>query len=246
MKDTITIDNLNSKLLFMQTKIDSLQNVSTMKQIEYELHEKANVITSVNEFYDSAWLKLIIVISLLGIIIPIIAQYFQQKNLKELTEFIRNQMNDNFVLKLDELKNFNKTEIEKTVLVLNSSFKNLEIKNKKLTSEIDANLFFLQGQYNYDKEKFVDCAKDYLRSAFFWSESDRKERMPITINNASIVIEKLSTEDELNKLDELIQTTLNMKLDEIIIYFEEHEFNHLYISELADIKNHVGKIKNVN
>jgi len=111
MNDSIQIKILNEKIQILQLKVDSLNNNAVLSKIQYELNDRQDIITQVNDFYDSAWLKLIIVISILGILVPIIAQYFQRKNLKDLTEFIRKQMNDSFDSKIDELKNFNEREM---------------------------------------------------------------------------------------------------------------------------------------
>ena len=145
MKDSLQIENLRNKIVILEHNFDSIKRATSLQQIQYELHQKQDVISQINEFYDSAWLKLIIVITILGILIPIIAQYFQQKNLKELTEFIRNQMNDGLELKINELKNYNQTEIDKTTLELNNNFKKLELKNQMLASEIDASGFSLNN-----------------------------------------------------------------------------------------------------
>lgn len=246
MKDTIQIETLRNKILILEHNFDSIKKASSLQQIQYELHQKQDVISQINDFYDSAWLKLIIVITILGILIPIIAQYFQQKNLKELTEFIRNQMNDGLDIKISELKNYNKTEIDKTILELNTSFKKLEHNNEMLTSEIDASLFFLQGQNSFGKKEFVDSTKDFLKCTYYWLNTERIERIEVMIGNIIISLKRLKTKAEIEKVDKALSQSFKMSLDEILDYMKNHKYHVSYSSKFEDVIKEIERLKKSN
>ncbi len=45
MNDTIQLSRLNQKIDFLQSKIDSIGQNITLKQLQYELNDKQDVIT---------------------------------------------------------------------------------------------------------------------------------------------------------------------------------------------------------
>jgi len=66
----------------IQKIVDSIDVKYKLELINHKIDNNLNIINSVNGFYDSAWNKLIFVIGVLGILLPIVIQYFQNKNLK--------------------------------------------------------------------------------------------------------------------------------------------------------------------
>lgn len=54
MKDTLQLENLKQKVILLQSSLDSLKHSGSLRQIEYELHDKQNIISQVNDFYDTA------------------------------------------------------------------------------------------------------------------------------------------------------------------------------------------------
>ncbi|MCX6171958.1 MAG: hypothetical protein NT048_03860 [Flavobacterium sp.] len=242
MKDTLNLENLKHKLTILQSSVDSLKHSNSLKQIEYELHDKQNIISQVNDFYDSAWLKLVIVISILGILIPIIAQYFQRKNLQSLTEFIRNQMNDTIEFKIEELKNYNQLEIEKTIIDLKENLKVLEQKNNNITSKIEATLFFLQGQSSFKDKKYVDCCRNFIKSTYHWLDTDRLDRFPIMFNNIRVVLKQFKSKKDLETLEEFLNVSLSMSLGQTIEYFKNHNYYETYQTELSKVMKEIERI----
>ena len=90
MTDSTRIYELEERIFHLNYKVDSISNFADLKVIEYKISEHQNVLSEVNQFYDSAWLKLIVVISVLGIVLPILVQILQGRNLKNLTKLIQN------------------------------------------------------------------------------------------------------------------------------------------------------------
>ena len=99
-------DTVSSKAELLE-KIDSLSIQYQIDKIKFQIETQNSIVNEVNSFYDSAWLKLLFVITILGIILPIIIQYFQRKNYKELAINLKNS----FENKLDSFKENNELKI---------------------------------------------------------------------------------------------------------------------------------------
>jgi hypothetical protein len=244
MNDSIQINMLKQKINLLEIKVDSLNQNSTLKQIQFELNEKQDIISQVNDFYDSAWLKLIIVISVLGIIVPIIVQYLQRKNLKDLTESIRKQMNDTFESKITELKNFNEREMQLITQEFKNNISSVEKQNENLLTELDASTFYLQGRASINSKNFPLATLSFLKSAHLWSQTKRPERVKVIfVNLASCLkqIKKKSYVDEINK--RLIISSLSMNFDDYIEYFDTNENLVLFKNELKAVKSEIKRIR---
>ena len=162
MKDTLQIKNLNEKIIILQTKIDSLVNSDKIHKLQFDINQKQNIISQVNDFYDSAWLKLLFGITILGILVPYIAQYFQNKNLKDLTNFIQKQLKESFDSKLDELKEFNKQEMNDQMKILNENINLTKLKNENLSTELEGAIYYLQGRGYIMNREYSLALKSFL------------------------------------------------------------------------------------
>ena len=245
MKDTLHTENLKNTVTLLQKSIDSLKQSNSLSQINYELHQKQDLINQINDFYDSAWLKLIIVISILGVVIPIIAQYFQRQNLKDLTEFIRKQMNDSFDLKISELEKFNKFEIDKTLVEFKEKFELIEKKNKALTAQIDYSLFFLQGLDSLNGSMYPDGVRDFSKCIYNLIETDIPERFEPAFANLEISLREISTKNDFDEVDYLMNLSLKMTLFEFIDYLKSHERYSTFEIYLERIIPEIERIKNI-
>ena len=188
---------------------------------------------------------MIIIISIFGILIPFIAQYFQRKNLRELTSFIQEQMNDNFEIKLRELKSFNKLEIEKTLFDFKESVNDLKQKNETLNSQIEGSLFFLQGQQTYKNKKYIEAVKDFIFAGYHWLNTDRTSRIELTFGNIVTILKQVKKADDLNTLNEQLIPAIKMNFYEFIDYCENHSYNNVIENHLKDINKEIERIKNV-
>lgn len=244
MNDSIQIKVLNEKIQILQLKVDSLNNNAVLNKIQYELNDRQDIITQVNDFYDSAWLKLIIVISVLGILVPIIAQYFQRKNLKDLTEFIRKQMNDSFDSKIDELKNFNEREMTLIASEFKDKISSVENQNKNLLNELDASTYYLQGRASVNSKNYYLAILSFLKSAYLWLQTERPERIKIMFVNLRLALKGLNEHKYYTYVDEqLKKSKFEMSIDEYIEYFKAHENLELYTEQLDKVEAEFNRLK---
>src|SRR3989338_5044387 len=122
IKDTFS--QLVNQNTCLQKTIDSLNIQHRLNELTIKLDTQNNIATEVNSFYDSAWTKLIIVISILGIILPVIIQFFQRKDLKELSKNLK----ENFDSKLIQLKENNELQINELIEKHEEKIGHLEVK----------------------------------------------------------------------------------------------------------------------
>lgn len=121
------------------------------------------ILEKVNSFYDSAWNKLIIyttiLIAIIGIILPLLVTWWQNRSLKIKEESIRKDFLNEFNKQINELKeNINKTTEEN----INKKFEDL---NKKLESKldcVDAGTFHIQGNNFLITKEFKEAIISYL------------------------------------------------------------------------------------
>lgn len=191
-----TLQYLTDKTFLLECKIDSLLEVEQIKELNFRLNEKADVITSVSAFYESAWLKLILVISILGIILPILIQFFQRQNLKEANKFLSKEINETFNKRIEQLETSNKTQIENLSAKVNEELKNLEKKNKQMENSVEASLFYLQGKQNTTRKMYDSALHDFVRSAKHWPKSDKPERIGILLVNINTCIKMIKRADD--------------------------------------------------
>jgi len=246
LNDSIQIENLRQKISLLQVKVDSLNQNATIKQIQFELGEKQDVINQINDFYDSAWLKLIIVISVLGVIVPIIAGYLQRKNLNDLTESIRKQMNDTFDSRIVELKEFN----EKEMKVITQEFKNniseIEKENKNLMTEIDASTFYLQGRAGVNSNNINLAIQSFFKAAHLWSKTKRPERVKVQFSNIQSCLKEINNKEFIEAMDKrLMKSSISMNLEEYLDYFDSNENIDLFIEELEAVKAQINRIEQI-
>ena len=203
LQNTILVKRINK----LEIVLDSLNQSTSLRELKYQIAEKQDVISQLNDFYNSAWLKLVIVITLLGILLPILVQYFQRKSLKDLTDFISKQMNDTFELKIQELKIFNKIEIEDSIKELKENLNKIEIENRNILVELDATTFYMQGRTSLEQKRFEMCIPDFLRSANLWLVSKRPRRSLVQFANILKALQQIDKKDSLLKIDNLLMKT---------------------------------------
>ncbi|HAM98484.1 MAG TPA: hypothetical protein DCQ26_07710 [Marinilabiliales bacterium] len=194
-----TIQFLNQKILLLESRLDSIQRMDNLRELNMKLNEQADIISNVGGFYESAWLKLIIVISILGIIIPILIQFFQRNTLKEVTSFLSTEIKETFDLRITELVNSNANQINELTDKVNSEMNLLKTSYECISNELEASLFYLQGKQSYSAKNYGSAMRDYAKSAEFWSKSTKKDRVGVIYSNIGLCAKGLKTKESFNK-----------------------------------------------
>ena len=243
MKDSIQTKLLNEKIIVLQTKVDSLINTDKLHKLQFDINQRQNIISQVNDFYDSAWLKLLFVITILGILVPLIAQYYQRKSLKDLTDFIQKQLKESFDTKLNELKDYNKQEMEDQMKIFKDNINLVTIKNKNLSTELEGAIYFLQGRSYIINKEYTLALRSFLIAAYYWLNTERSEKALIQFVNIKICLKNIKDKNVLEKMKFEISKIKVETFDEIIKYFRKHEKKEIYQDIFVEMEKEIERIK---
>lgn len=156
-------------------------------------------------------------------------------------------MNESFEMKIKELKQFNKNEIDKSINELKENLLKIENDNINLMIELDASTFYLQGRTNFDQQKYEVAICDFLKSAEFWLCSKRPDRCLVLFANVLRGFKQLNKKESLDRIDDLfLKSTNKITLDERIINFELRVNKELFIKEINLIKLEIKRLKNIS
>lgn len=214
--DRIT-DSIDQVGFSLSKTVDSLKIQHQIDKLISKIDSQNSIATEVNAFYDSAWLKLIIVITILGIVLPILIQYFQRNNYKELAENLKSSFDN----KLDILKEKNEMQINKIAEEYKHNLKLLESKTDMIVYELDSGLYYLQGRSLMLEKEYISAVYSYFKSIILLKKCNRIDRIIPSLNNLKLAFIKLKS-DDIETLDKTLERTfdnknLAMLLDEIDI-----------------------------
>jgi len=195
------------------------------------LNETLEILTKVNEFYDSAWSKLIFLLAgtftLLSIIIPFIIQHFQNKSLKASEKELEGIIN----LKIFEAKEEIKNEMEEK---LNSSLKLYEKKIESFKKGAKGHSLHLQANFQIEKKNYFQGLKDYARALECYIISNDKTNIKTSLLGISFCLDEISSEDL-----EALKRNYNIDILEELAKLESHEDFDFYIDLITEIKEKI-------
>lgn len=232
------IDSLKQENESILKTIDSLKIQHQIDKLTYKLDTQNTIASEVNLFYDSAWLKLLFVITILGIVVPLIVQYFQRKNFKELTIGLK----EKFDSKLENFKIENEEKINSVIKNHKKKIKKIDKKNKKALLELDGNTFYLQGRSLYNEKSYYSAIGNFLRSALALKKCGRTDRIEPNLRFALMTLKKLD-EDDFKKVNtEMLITSENKTFEECLSEIEnEINSDSVIISIINDIRKFIKK-----
>lgn len=192
------------------------------------------VLEKLDAFYTNAWEKLIIYntvfLALIGIIIPLIIQWWQTRNLKIREEVLKLELNDLFADKSKELE-------DKILGVIDEKFKTeiekIEKKVERIKSELRGTQFHLQANIlDSDKEKMVSL----VFAAEHYIDGEDFANLMTILSMLKESITKITKEDISNMLAE------KADLDALIKKLDEMENSGPFVRVVMEIKKLINKI----
>lgn len=221
--------------------IDSIDLKYKLDYINHKIDNNLNIINGVNDFYDSSWNKLIFIIGVLGILLPIVVQYFQNKNLKLILDEVTNKFDKSIV----ELKDENKNKLADEIKIFEEKFNLLEEKNtsneikiKWSTNLLQARAYLLNKQYHLALYGFLIALDTELNN-----RDKLKNNIKATLNSIFECLENV-TKTTFDKCLERLDENHQIRLDDILKNLENQEDFDLY-KELKDkIENQLNGINN--
>lgn len=175
------------------------------------------LLNQINDFYNSAWDKLILVgviaLTIVGIITPAIIQWYQKQTLKLNEEKLR----ENLRKEIEISKNQLKLEIEETVNhKLKKVNKKLTVKNKILYNNSEGGLSFLEGNNHLDGKYYFNAIISYSVSMNHYRKAENFLAIQRILSNFIECLSKIRKSDfiELKKnydtdIDDVLTKILN-------------------------------------
>jgi len=191
-------------------------------------NETINLIQQVNEFYDSAWNKLIltggIALSIIGVLVPIIIQWWQKKYLTLEKENIKNEIEK----KMDE----------KYIELINTKFSEMDELNNKNIFKLKGISFHLQGNSSLAENDLTGALDDYYYAADLYCKGEDHQNLITVLNNIIKIIEDVSKES----FEELIETR-EINLNEFFNNIKKIDNKNTIKPYIQDLKLGIKRLK---
>jgi hypothetical protein len=198
-----------------------------------------DVLSKVDAFYASAWDKLLVFTSILvatvGIIIPILFNWLQNRTLRIREETIKKDIENTLVNKFKELE---KTFKENNETTMNEKLEAIESKLIKKSNLLQGGIFILQGGRNFTDKLYKQALLDYCTSAnsyLFGDDLLTVQRINKTILN---ILNKISKSD-LNALQEE-----ENQPDQYIADLKGKNENGIFSDIIKELQRGIKKVQN--
>lgn len=197
--------------------------------------EAYELLNQVDNFYNSAWQKLIIVgtvsFAVIGIIIPLIIQWYQKKTLK-ISENLLKAYIEGEVAKI-------KTDLLDSISqILDEKVKTFETKIENLNASMSAKAFHLQGNGQMNDGLYNNAFADFITSADFYLSCKEFNNLQVVLRFLDQnCLPKLSLEEIAD-----IQITHGVDINLLLKKIEETEDNGFFKSIISSLKLKLTKL----
>jgi len=235
MKIPNQIDNLELQVEKLRISFDSIKNAQNLHDINYKINEHLNIVKDVNEFYDSAWTKLIFLITILGIFVPFVIQYFQRLSNKEIFK----KYSTDFDAKMELLKEENRKNFENLTALHNQEMADLRQANETSTDELYGSTYFLQGRVRYTENNFRYAFYDFIKAANRFFKIDKSKNVNVSLAFLRNVISKLETKKEFEEVLKIHE----INWDIFLAKFSSEDKIEDYTEKITELKSVIDKLK---
>jgi hypothetical protein len=204
-----------------------------------DINDAINLIEKIDSFYNNAWNKLIIVVSIaitiVGVVVPFFVQWYQKRVMRQNEIALKKEM-ELQILKI-------KAEIEADIIKkMEEKNKENESKLKRIHASLNAKFFHLQANNNIQKNDFKGAIGDLIIAAtdYLFCKDNQNLRRVLNIITTGC-LPKLSRQE----VDEIKISTGN-DLDLLITLLEKNDKEKIYTDNIREIKvklNNLPKTK---
>lgn len=198
--------------------------------------ESQEILKAVNDFYQQAWDKLLIysgiLVGVVGIIIPILFNWLQNRTISIREEAIKKGLENNFNSKVREIE-------EKLIVLVDEK---LEKKSNEIQktlrdhlSAVEAGVLLVQGISNVRIGNLKDALSDFCGAGKLALESNDIANLQRINNNLNMLIPTMSKEDLVSIQEEESQPT------EYFSLLEKNNSKSQYSDLLMALKREVSK-----
>ncbi len=204
---------------------------SIVEKIQTTLASQVDLVEKVDTFYNNAWDKLILVGSvafgIVGIIIPLIIQWYQKRALKVSEELLKKDIE----IQVSKMKAEIMRELSPQI---EEEFKKYENKIKIL----NAKTFFIQGKLNLEKNYHNPALGNFIAASFSFIASEDYQNLQSTLHLIlNDCIPYLSNE-EINDLK--ISTDTNIDL--LLNILKENDDKGVFSTVIQEIQLKISKL----
>lgn len=238
-KDSIQTSNkLYDQILFVKHQNDSLSK--RIDDIEKEDYKSTEVISTINDFYDRAWNKLIFFLSGAGTIILFVLPYLLAKNQEEKMELKVREFDNMTDKKINELEDKIRTFHSEQFNILKGELQLTQVDiNQNLENEINhmqMYIFVLRGLISENEKDYDNFFKHYIIAATKLFGSTKTKDFESILKAIKQRIVKCVNENI--EIDKVIKT----RLDEFAKNTESN-FGEQFEKEINDFKAKVASLK---
>lgn len=160
--------------------------------VEKPVNDTLEILSKVNEFYDSAWSKLIFLlagtVAVLGIIVPYVIQHFQNKSLKASEKELESKLN----MKIEEARKTIEAEITKK---FESKLLEHEENFEKKSSGLNGQILYLEANSFLAVQDYKQAFKDFCLALSYYSYAEDLPNTTITLDSIKSCLNHLTKDD---------------------------------------------------
>lgn len=206
-----------------------------LEAIQNNQDQGLDIVQKVDQFYNNAWTKLIIIISvgftIVGIIVPLFIQWLQKKSLQASEVLLKKEIAEN-VKKIKE-------EISSELLIkIDEKFKGYEKEIRITRASANAKLFLAEGRVKLSMNYYDKALSDLISASINCIES---ENYPILSDALKLIttdcLPNLSWE-EINDLKTRNYCDLNQFLEDLTKMDDKYYFREM----IGEIKVTISKL----
>lgn len=209
---------------YLKHQIDSLKYSSKVEDIRYKAIDQHEIISKVNEYYDSSWNKLILLLGILAILVPLIIQWMQQRNFKRTSEAILNQLKERFDTQIATLSNENSKELQQLNINFNEKSRELEYLNNYSSSTVKGLIFFMRAMSDRDNKDYKRSLYHLLHSTTFYHRVKDFEEMDFSIKQLYIGLSFITSKKDFDSANYRFKKQHNMNIQEYYNTIKNEEY----------------------
>lgn len=195
------------------------------------LTDTMEILTKVNEFYDSAWNKLLIIGSLIGIVFPVVINWYQNKSLT----LQKTELEDKITNEINTAKDTIKNEL---VSVLEEKIGDYEKQIKKTTDRLTGFANHLNASNIYDKKDYTNAFENYIYAISYYINTDENINLQRCLEYSHICLDKLPETDKENLISENF-----FNLENYLNEIEEKKETSFLNKDIKALRRIIAKIK---
>ena len=229
-----------------QHLIDSTTTLETriiLDTLRLPSNQSLDLISKIDTFYNNAWTKLIVTVTILftivGIVIPLIIQYYQKRELKLGEEKLKAEIESIEI----RLKSEIKQETESTLEILTKKINMLEV---EINAKVSARTNHLQAMIEVGKNNFTRATYLYALSAKSLLQNNEIGNALVSLYEIGLTVKKSNKKE----LDEMFANKgytftsfldaiklLSVTSDEITIYLNDIRASYMNLIDEVNQNN---------